>query len=145
MKLLLGALSYLVAVAAVVVAGFAAMSSVERSEPQKTSATDGRATTLDARRAQALAETRLDPNRVPVWIVPTPKYDYTAVPVEARPRTSQAIGEAARGTRPQGLSNRDRRNGVDAINAALGEQRRTAGPSLGFAPARRDNDPFYRD
>ena len=145
MKLILGALSYVVVVASVIVAGFAAMSSMERDEPQTISATAGRVTTSDARRARALEETRLDPNRVPVWIVPTPKYDYAAVPVETRPRTSEAIGEAARATKSQGFSNRDRRNGVDAINTALGEPRRQAGPSLGFAPARRDNDPFHRD
>ncbi|MFN3349390.1 hypothetical protein [Pseudorhodoplanes sp.] len=88
---------------------------------------------------------RNDSDRVPVWIVATPKYDYVPLPVEAQPRQrTPAVARGAMAGRGDGSRAGNRPDGLTAIDAAIGEQRRRAGPSLGFAP-RRDNDPFHRD
>ncbi len=131
MKLLYGALAYLAVVGTLVVATFAGISSVERNRPD-----DGPVLARgdEDSAARVAAEVADDPDRVPVWIAPTPKYVYTPVPVEQRPRHSIIIDDDARNamakapprTRPEPQ-----------------EVGRTVAPRR--IDARRDNDPFFRD
>jgi hypothetical protein len=141
MKLAFGAVAYLFFVAAVVVAAFAGLSSIERREvtegPVLAMAPEDRA----GRRERALEEAQVDPNRVPVWIVPTAKYEYTPQPIDARPKhTPGVIGNEARGAMARAANGRkqERRNGESAGRAGFV-------PRPGFGSSHRDNDPFFRD
>jgi hypothetical protein len=135
MKLLIGAVAYLAAVAAVVAAVFAGVVSVVSNGPQEQpvlASTDGRAAASDR---ESEVEMRVDANRVPVWIVPTAKYDYTPLPVEPPKRRSTVIGEDARKARAKApLRTRPERR--EAANADVAPR---------MIDSRRDNDPFFRD
>lgn len=145
MRLLFGALSYLAVVAAVIGAVFAGVSAFER-RPALQDATVGMRAASDVHVRERSTETQGDPNRNPVWIAATAKYQYTPVPIEPRPKRTAIIGQDARAamerTERRAGSGRD---GQLAIQRALRDGTAEAGPSLGFAPTRRDNDPFHRD
>jgi len=140
MKLLIGLVAYLSVVTAVVAAVLLGVSSLEyHQSPEQPvlakgvdSGTDGRAAGAERAREEAIRD---DPNRVPVWIVPTAKYEYTPVPVDPSPKRTQVIG----GSAARAMAREHRRRTV-----AHDEPER-AGPSLSAAPKRRDNDPFFRD
>jgi hypothetical protein len=146
MKLLFGALSYLAVVAAVIGAAFAGMSAIEHgSAPDATVGVRAEDET-QARRGRAIEDAQTDPNRNPVWIAPTAKYDYTPVSIEPRPKRGPVLSQDARGAMARaGRKARNGRDGQFAIERALRDGTTGAGPALGFAPARRDNDPFHRD
>jgi hypothetical protein len=135
MKLLIGAVAYLAAVAAVVAAVFAGVVSVVSNGPQEQpvlASTDGRAAASDR---ESEVEMRVDANRVPVWIVPTAKYDYTPSPVEPPKRRSTIIGSDARKAQAKApLRTRPERR--EAANADVAPR---------MIDSRRDNDPFFRD
>jgi hypothetical protein len=135
MKLLIGAVAYLAALAAVVAAVFAGVVSVVSNGPQEQpvlASTDGRAAASDR---ESEVEMRVDANRVPVWIVPTAKYDYTPSPVEPPKRRITVIGEDARKARAKApLRTRPERR--EAANADMAPR---------TIDSRRDNDPFFRD
>jgi hypothetical protein len=138
MKLLIGAIAYLSFVAAVVATVFAGVASIERRPPKEApvlamATDDDRA----ARRARAIEEVEVDPNRVPVWIVPTAKYEYTPVAVAPRPKqppVTDKIDKDARGAMAKARNPRRKP-----------ELATEAGPPPGGAYSRRDNDPFFRD
>ena len=142
MKLVLGAFSYLAVVAALVVAAFAGLSSVDRSQPADPVALIRPADDMSARSERVGVAAAVDPDRVPVWIVPTAKYDYTPVPIEAKTRPGPMIAQDARAAMAKGRD-ASREDGRRAIERALGETGR-GGRALGFNSSR-DNDPFYRD
>lgn len=98
---------------------------------------------MAARRARALEEAKLDPNRVPVWIVRTPKYQYTPQPAELQARRGPSIRPDARAA--MAATFRGSQEGLRAIDAALTDRPRGDGTAMSYAPTRRDNDPFYRD
>jgi hypothetical protein len=131
MKLLLGALAYLAFVGTLLGATFVGMSSVERKGPE-----DGPVLARgdDGVTRAVSEEVRDDPNRVPVWIVATPKYEYTPVPIDPRPRRSLLISDEARNAM-----------------ARAPARARPEPPEIGRSTAprridsRRDNDPFFRD
>jgi hypothetical protein len=135
MKLLIGAVAYLAAVAAVIAAVFAGVVSVVNNGPREQpvlASTDGRAAASDR---ESEVEMRVDANRVPVWIVPTAKYDYTPLPVEPPKRRITVIGEDARKARAKApLRTRPERR--EAANADVAPR---------MIDSRRDNDPFFRD
>jgi hypothetical protein len=144
MKPLTGAFLYLVFVLAVVIAAFAAMTAIERS-PLQDSPVLARGEDPTSRKARAIEDAKVDPNRVPVWIAPTAKYQYTPVPVDPRPKHNAVIGNPARAAMAKaGRGINPRQDGLQAIDSALRDQGRESGRSLGFAPTR-DNDPFFRD
>jgi hypothetical protein len=126
---------YLAAVAAVVAAVFAGALSVVNNRPQEqpvlAKGTDGRAT---ASERESEDEIRADANRVPVWIAPTAKYDYTPSPVEP-PKRRNGIGEDARGAQAKAPP-RTRPQPREAANADVVPR---------MIDSRRDNDPFFRD
>ena len=136
MKLLFGALAYLAFVGTLLAATFVGLSSVERSGPEDgpvlARGDDGPART-------APAPVAVDPNRVPVWIAATPKYEYTPVPVDQRPTRSIVIGEDARNAMAKAPPR------VRPERQEIGRQDigRIAAPRR--ADSRRDNDPFFRD
>ncbi|MGV3634483.1 MAG: hypothetical protein ACO1NY_09075 [Pseudorhodoplanes sp.] len=132
MKLLLGLLAYVVIVGTVIIAALGGLLSVERNGPRDAPVlaygSDGAA----ERRARALDEARLDPNRVPVWIAATPKYEYTPVPIDvSRRQRTLIIGSDAR----QGMASAESRPRPERVEAARPRLRES----------RRDNDPFFRD
>jgi len=143
MKLLAGAIAYLAFTAALAAATVAGLASLDRRQPE--AAVTASLSHNDAGlRLRAREEVKADPDRVPVWIVATAKYEYTPVPIDPRPkRAPLVIGQDARAAmakaRPQ--SGEDGRR---AIQQALRESGDRASPALGFARAR-DNDPFFRD
>ena len=141
MKLLCGVVSYLAVVGAVIAAAYAGISSIERSQPQESVVLAQGTDDSTALRARAREEAKVDPNRIPVWIAPTAKYEYTPVPVVSRPKHNAFIGKDARGAMAKSRHSIDGRKGIDD---AL-RDKSLAGPSLGFAPRSRDNDPFFRD
>lgn len=134
MKLLLGAIAYLCFVLAVVAAVFAGVSSLAWNEPQQqpvlAMSTDGRAPAPE----DPIAEVGTDPNRVPVWIAPTAKYEYTPVPIEPRPKIVPAIGRDAHDARTPRTRPRPERHKAATVDAV---------PRISHS--RRDNDPFHRD
>jgi hypothetical protein len=99
MKLLFGLLAYLVAMAAIAVAVFAGVASIldhrTMEQPVLASGTDGRGTGSE----RHIQERPDDPSRVPVWIVPTAKYQYTPVPIEPPKQRDIIIGDDARGAK----------------------------------------------
>jgi hypothetical protein len=131
MKLLFGALAYLALVGTLLGATFVGISSVERKGPEDgpvlARGDDGATPTVSE-------EARVDPNRVPVWIVATPKYEYTPVPIDPRPRRSLLISDEAR-------------NAMAKAPPRARPDRQEIGQMA--APrrvdSRRDNDPFFRD
>jgi hypothetical protein len=138
MKLLVGISLYLATVAALVGATFAAFSSLERSKPADAPVLARADEGEVARQEKTREEIKTDPNRVPVWIVATPKYDYTPPPPGSmRPARSLIIGDEARGALAKVPPPRKPR--PDTI------ERPAAQPALRAADSRRDNDPFYRD
>jgi hypothetical protein len=141
MKLMVGALSYLAVVGTLIAVSFAGIFGVERIEPKPSPVFAHAAEDASQRRARALEEVKADPDRVPVWIVATPKYEYTPVAV-TQPKARTFIGGDARAAMANERAGREA-DGLNAIVRALGE---TRGPrqSLGFARSR-DNDPFFRD
>jgi hypothetical protein len=137
MKLLVGGLSYLLVVGTLLAATFAGIFSVERTVREGAPVlAHGHVSDAD-RRAMALQEAKVDPDRTPVWIVPTTKYEYTPVAI-TQPKPRAVIG--ARAAVPERSY-----EGVRAINSALRDRDRGRRSAMGFAPAHRDNDPFYRD
>jgi hypothetical protein len=145
MKLLVGAFLYLALVGTVIVAALAGLSAIERSQPQDAPVM-ARGDDAASRKARAIEDAKVDPNRVPVWIAATAKYQYTPVPVDPRPKPNAVIGKDARDAMAKAARRKDRRqDGLKAIDGALRDQQREVGSSLGFAPTRRDNDPFFRD
>jgi hypothetical protein len=134
MKLVFGFVAYLAAAAGVVIAVFAGMFTVfgdrPKEQPVLASGTDGRAT--GPGRAE---EPQADPKRVPVWIVPTAKYQYTPVPVDQAPKRSAVIGGQARGAMAKSRRNSRVQDGSE----------RAVAPAPGLSSSRRDNDPFFRD
>lgn len=144
MKLLAGVFSYLVFVVAVIVAAYAGLSVLERTDPQDAPIM-ARGTDTTSHKARAIEDAKVDPNRVPVWIAATAKYQYTPIPVDPRPKHNAVIGQDARGAMAKAGRGKDpRQDGLRAIDGALRDQGRESGRSLGFAPTR-DNDPFFRD
>ncbi|MGD9920142.1 MAG: hypothetical protein AB7V13_01685 [Pseudorhodoplanes sp.] len=132
MKLVIGMVAYLAAVAAVAAAVFAGVLSVVSNGTQESpvlASTDGRAGAWERERDE---ETAADPNRVPVWIVPTAKYDYTPSPIEP-PKRRTIIGEDAQREQAKAPP----RTGPERREAAEVAPRRIE--------SRRDNDPFFRD
>ena len=91
--------------------------------------TDGRAAASERERED---EIRVDANRVPVWIVPTAKYDYTPSPVEP-PKRRNVIGEDARGAQAK------------APLRTRPQPREAADVAPRTTQSHRDNDPFFRD
>jgi hypothetical protein len=144
MKLMLGALCYIAVVGSVLAAALSGVFSVERVGPSKGPVlAHGSLDNAAERRARALEEAKLDPNRVPVWIVPTPKYQYTPQPVELQARRGPSTGPDTRAA--MAATVRGSQDGLRAIDAALTDRPRGGGTAMGYAPTRRDNDPFYRD
>lgn len=142
MKLFLGALSYIAVVGSVLAAALSGVFSVERVGPSEGPVlAHGAVDQAAERRARALEESRLDPNRVPVWIVATPKYQYTPQPIDTQARRS--VGHDARAA--MATAARGQHEGLRAIDAALTDRPRGGRTAMGYAPTRRDNDPFYRD
>jgi hypothetical protein len=134
MKLVFGVLTYLAFVAAAVVAALAALTELQSSPPPQAPVLAQGAEPV--RKADALDDTKVDPNRVPVWIAPTPKYDYTPVAVGDR-RHRAVITEEARGAlakAPSGTAVRRERS--DLANDQVAPR---------VTNSRRDNDPFFRD
>lgn len=142
MRLFAGALAYLAFVGVVVVAALAGLSAIERSRLNEFPVV-ARGEDTVSRKAHAFEDANPDPGRVPVWIAATPKYQYAPVPVDPRPKHI-GVGKDARAMAKSRRSDR-RQDGLRAIDSALRDQRRDSVPSLGFAPSRRDNDPFFRD
>jgi hypothetical protein len=133
MKLLLGALAYLSFVFVVVAAVVAGVASLDGSKeaPVLAMETDG-----SARQPPVNDAVPADPNRVPVWIVPTEKYQYTPVAVGPRPKPTPVIGKAARGAMAKAPPRAKLRLEAQAV----------ASPSAArMTDSRRDNDPFFRD
>ena len=130
MKLLYGALAYLAFVGTLIAGTFVGLSSVERKAPEDgpvlARGDDGVTRTVSE-------EVRVDPNRVPVWIVATPKYEYTPVPIDPRPRRSLVISEEARNAMAKAPRARPEPQEIGRLTAP----RRV--------DSRRDNDPFFRD
>jgi hypothetical protein len=142
MKIVIGAIAYLAAVAFVILAAVVGLSSIDRRQSDKAVALAQPAEHRRAeRRLRALELAKADADRVPVWIVPTAKYEYTPVPIAQKPKHSPVIRQEARAALPKG---RSRADGRLAIERAFGETRTGRGQALGFA-ASRDNDPFHRD
>lgn len=135
MKLLFGVVAYLAVVVFATVAVLAGLSSIERREakegPVLAMSTDDWA----GRRERVPGDVRDDPNRVPVWIAPTPKYEYTPQPIEAPKRVLGAIGKDARGAMAK--ENKEPRREPRRIESGNA-------PAL-IGPRHRDNDPFFRD
>jgi hypothetical protein len=133
MKLLFGVVAYLVAVAVIAVAVSAGVLSVMEhrtmEQPVLASGTDGRGTGWD----HQSEERRDDPNRVPVWIVPTAKYQYTPVPVEPPKQRDIVVGDDARGAKAKARN---------MLPAGQTDDARAA-PRATYSS--RDNDPFFRD
>ncbi len=137
MKLFIGAIAYLCVVTAVVAAVLAGVSSLERHQPKEAPVLAMATDEAGAGPARAAEETPVDPNRVPVWIVPTAKYEYTPVEAVPRPKIVPAIGKDARDamartpprTRPRPVQH-------EAVSVD---------PAPRMTSSRRDNDPFYRD
>jgi hypothetical protein len=131
MKLLFGALAYLAFVGTLLAATFVSLSSVERSGPQDAPVLargeDGAVRTASEKPLD-------DPNRVPVWIAATPKYEYTPVPIDQPPRRSIVIGEDARNA----MAKAPPRARPERLEVG-----RIAAPRR--IDSRRDNDPFFRD
>jgi hypothetical protein len=143
MKLLYGLLAYLAVVAAAVaVTAFAGLSAIGRLQPKEAPVLAMSAEDRAAKRERVLEEARTDPNRVPVWIVPTPKYEYTPVPIDAGPKhTPGVIGLDARGAMAKaGNGNGWRQERRKAATAPRESSARSPAAS-----SRRDNDPFFRD
>ena len=142
MKLLFGVVAYLAMVGGVVVAVLAGLSSIERHQAKEGPVLAMSAEDRGAKRERALEEARIDPSRVPVWIAPTPKYEYTPQPIETPKHSLGVIGKDARGAMARdGNGNgrkQERRNGEAAGRAG-------AIPRPGFVSSHRDNDPFFRD
>jgi hypothetical protein len=132
MKLLIGAVAYLSVAAAVVAAVFVGALSLSLQGPEQppvlAKGTDGRSTGWERAREEAMRD---DPNRVPVWIAPTAKYQYTPAPADQTPRHSRIIGHDARGAMAKGAA-RPRPEQVEAARPRMQD-------------SRRDNDPFFRD
>jgi hypothetical protein len=135
MKLVFGFIAYLAAAAVVVTAVLAGMFTIFGDQPKQqpvlASGTDGRA----AGPGRAGEEHPVDPKRVPVWITPTAKYQYTPVPVDQAPKRSAVIGLEARGAMAKSRRNSRVPDVVDRERA----------PSPALSQSRRDNDPFFRD
>lgn len=135
MKLLFGALTYLAFVGTLLAATFAGLSSIERRGPE-----DGPvfARGDDGAGRVAVDEPRADPNRVPVWIAATPKYDYAPVPIDAGPRRSIIIDDDARNALAKAPPRaRPERQEIERQELVRSAPRRV--------DSRRDNDPFFRD
>lgn len=145
MRLLIGALAYLAVVAAVIGTAFVGVSALDRA-PSSPGATAGMRAADDAqvRPRRLIADMPVDPNRTPVWIAATAKYQYTPVAVEPRPRQAPVIGRDTRAATARATTATGR-DGQLAIRRALREGAAQTGPALGFAATRRDNDPFHRD
>lgn len=128
MTLFAGAFSYLVFVGAVIVAAIAAIAAMERSQPK-----DGpilaRGEDSASRKARALEDAKVDPNRVPVWIAATAKYQYTPVPVDPPKHSALIISNDARGA-------------MAKARTRPAEAEAAARPPIHSS---RDNDPFFRD
>jgi hypothetical protein len=143
MKFLVGTIAYLSVVSALIVATVAGVSSVDRRQPE--AAPILASSSNEERAVRTTENAEVDPDRVPVWIVPTAKYVYTPVPIDQqKPRRTAVIGAEARGAMARDLTRDPRSDGRRAIERALGETRRESGRALGFARSR-DNDPFHRD
>jgi hypothetical protein len=139
MKLLFGALAYLAFVGTLLTATFVGLSSVERRGPDDAPVL---ARGDDGAARVASDEARVDPNRVPVGIVATPKYEYTPVPIDQRPRRSVIIGDEARNAMAKAPP-RARRQDSARPETGREEIGRIAAPRR--VDSRRDNDPFFRD
>ena len=140
MKLLFGAVAYLAVVAAVVVAALAGLSSIERRQPEEPPVAAKPVDDPAARRVRAVEEVSVDPNRVPVWIAATAKYQYTPVPVDQKPKHTREIGRDARDAMAKAGNGNKPRHKARAVETV---DQRGAAPAL--ASSRRDNDPFFRD
>jgi hypothetical protein len=134
MKRLLGALSYLGVVIALIAGTILNLLSVEpkaglSSIPPVEASAVNRAD--DGHKA--------DLNRVPVWIVPTTKYQFEAAAVTDSRKRIVISPEAV-------TSMAMRKEGLKARKAIDGATRGKASPGQALGVARsRDNDPFYRD
>jgi hypothetical protein len=133
MKLLLGALAYLAVVGTLIAATFAGISSVERSQPQDAPVLARSDEESAGRQEPAREGERADPDRVPVWIAATPKYEYTPVPIDP-PQRHTIIGEDALAAMAKAPSQ---------IRREQQEAGRIGAPRM--INSRRDNDPFFRD
>lgn len=139
MKLLFGALAYLAFVGTLLAATFAGLSSVERHVPDDAPIL---ARGDDGAAPVASEEAKVAPDRVPVWIAATPKYEYTPVPIDHRPRRSVIIGDEARNAMAKAPP-RARRHDSARPETRREEIGRIAAPRR--VDSRRDNDPFFRD
>lgn len=97
------------------------------------------ARSTDGHAGDRAAEPKIDPNRVPVWIAPTPKYEYTPVPVEQShgPKRTPVIGGEARGAMAKSHPR--------TIRAPRAPERAVAPAAPRLSSSTRDNDPFFRD
>ncbi len=131
MKLLCGALAYLAFVGTLLTAMFVGLASIERKAPE-----DGPVLARgdDGAARAVFEEAKVDPNRVPVWIAATPKYEYTPVPIDPRPRRSLVISEEARNAMAKAPPRA--RPEPQEIGRLTAPRR---------VDSRRDNDPFFRD
>lgn len=143
MKLIIGAIAYLSAVTAFVLAAVFGLSFVEPRQQVETTAFATPADDEARLPTRAADAAKAEEDRVPVWIVPTAKYEYTPVPVDQKPKHSPVIGRDARAAQAR-VSDRSRADGRNAIERAFGETSAGRGQALGFARSR-DNDPFFRD
>jgi hypothetical protein len=134
MKLLFGALAYLAFVGALLASTFVGLSSVERKgtedRPVLARGDDGAGQTASSASEKPME----DPNRVPVWIAATPKYEYTPEPIDSQPRQRIVIGEDARNAMAKA---------PPRARPEPQELGRLAAPRR--VDSRRDNDPFFRD
>lgn len=147
MRLLLGAITYLSVVSAIVALAIVAVLELK----------PGPATTAAAARNEEPPQAaplppeapQSDARRTPVWIAPTTKYDYTPPPRDRGAETRQTEKRQppkADGGKRAGLRARARDDARRAIESALGNTEASASrPALGFQRGRRDNDPFFRD
>ena len=134
MRLLFGALAYLAFVGTLLTATFVGLSSVERRGPEQGPVL---ARGDDGAARIAAEEVKADPDRVPVWIAATPKYEYPPVPIDQQRQRNLVISDEARNAMAKAPP-RARRQ--ESASQEIG--RMTAPRRLHSS---RDNDPFFRD
>jgi hypothetical protein len=130
MKLLTSIVAYLAATAAVVGAVWLGLSSVGLHAPKEPPVLAMGADGDAPRRERVIVDVRDDPNRVPIWIAPTPKYTYAPVTIEPHKQDAANVGKDARGAMAKA--------GTPSVRRATAE----IGARI---QSNRDSDPFFRD